>query len=109
MSLFNRSSSSTPGTSTDQNAKKLKVMSQVKQELEVARLQELINNMTQRCYTVCQPSGSALSNKDQACLSNCMDRFFEAFDVVSRTYVQRLGKERQAAAASSTTAESLGL
>lgn len=117
MSMFSRSGAA--GAPADQNAKKLEVMTQVKQELEVARLQELINvsvyfvqgtspssrtrmliqashvprlsaharsgpdilettarplhqNMTQRCYTTCQPSGSALSSKDQTCLSNCM-------------------------------------
>lgn len=105
MSMFSRTGST--GTPADQNAKKMEVMAQVKQELEVARLQELINvrhrflklhtngkmrahvmfralhwllfpcptsaqNMTQRCYIVCQPSGSSLSSKDQTCLSNCM-------------------------------------
>lgn len=78
----------------------MEVMNQVRQELASAHLQELVNKMTDKCYKVCQPSGrDELSYKEKACLSNCSDRFLEAFDIVSRTYVQRLSIEKNRAAA----------
>jgi import inner membrane translocase subunit TIM13 len=53
--------------------------------------------MNENCYRKCitKPSTS-LSSSEEACLSRCQDRFLEAFNVVSTTYVARLAKERQA-------------
>lgn len=78
MSFFGGRSAASPasspaaGTSSDQTARKLEVMQQVRQELASAHLQELVNKMTERCYEVCLPQGrDGLSSKDQACLANC--------------------------------------
>ncbi|KAF9579953.1 protein translocase subunit [Lunasporangiospora selenospora] len=54
-------------------AKKQQVMDQVRSELALANAQELIN----------------------ACLSKCMDRYMEAWNIVSRTYINRVQRESQ--------------
>jgi len=93
--LKGSSSSSTP---QDLTAKKNAIMDQVKQELAMANAQELVNKMNEACYTKCilKPSTS-LSSSEETCLARCMDRYMEAFNIVSRTYVDRLAKERGAA------------
>jgi import inner membrane translocase subunit TIM13 len=44
----------------------------------------------------CVPKpGARLESGEQACLSKCMDRYMEAWNVVSRAYVARLQRESQ--------------
>ncbi|RUS22272.1 hypothetical protein BC937DRAFT_89847 [Endogone sp. FLAS-F59071] len=65
--------------------KKQEVMDQVRSELALANAQELIN---------CVPKpGYRLESGEQTCLSKCMDRYMEAWNIVSRTYVSRLQQE----------------
>ncbi|PAV16610.1 mitochondrial -transporting ATPase [Pyrrhoderma noxium] len=101
MSFFSSSSSSsTPASGTvaaaDMQARKEKFMAQVRNELAVTGAQELINKINEKCYLKCVPKpGTSLSGSEQTCLSNCMDRYMEAFNVVSRTYASRLAREKQ--------------
>ncbi|KAI8875570.1 hypothetical protein K501DRAFT_233500 [Backusella circina FSU 941] len=74
--------------------KKQEVMDQVRSELALANAQELINKINEKCYLKCVPKpGSRLESGEQACLSKCMDRYMEAWNVVSRAYVARLQRE----------------
>lgn len=41
-----------------------------------------------------QEPGSSLSGKEQTCLSTCMEKYIEGWNVVSKTYVDRLQKEQ---------------
>lgn len=41
-----------------------------------------------------QDPGSSLSGKEQTCLSTCMEKYIEGWNVVSKTYVDRLQKEQ---------------
>lgn len=38
--------------------------------------------------------GSSLSSKEQGCLSACMEKYIEGWNVVSKTYVDRLQREQ---------------
>ena len=68
-------------------------------ELAMANAQQLITKATEKCYTKCIPApGASLSGKEQTCLTRCMERYFEAFNIVSSTYVRRVGNERAAGA-----------
>ena len=63
----------------------------------MANAQQLITKATEKCYTKCIPApGSTLSAKEQTCLTRCMERYFEAFNIVSSTYVRRVSSERAA-------------
>ncbi|KAF9132468.1 Tim10/DDP family zinc finger-domain-containing protein [Linnemannia elongata] len=77
-------------------AKKQQVMDQVRSELALANAQELINKINEKCFARCvtKPSTS-LGGSEQTCLSNCMDRYMEAWNIVSRTYINRVQRESQ--------------
>ncbi|CEP16810.1 hypothetical protein [Parasitella parasitica] len=85
----------------DVGNKKQEVMDQVRSELALANAQELINpydmqKINEKCYLKCVPKpGARLESGEQACLSKCMDRYMEAWNVVSRAYVARLQRESQ--------------
>ncbi|KAF9379619.1 protein translocase subunit [Podila verticillata] len=77
-------------------AKKQQVMDQVRSELALANAQELINKINEKCFAKCVPKpGSSLDSSEQACLSKCMDRYMEAWNIVSRTYINRVQRESQ--------------
>jgi len=67
----------------------------VRQEVALASAQELMNKASERCFTKCiiKP-GDSLSSSEQTCLSRCLDRYMEAFNIVSRTYIARVSRER---------------
>ncbi|KAF8905001.1 Tim10/DDP family zinc finger-domain-containing protein [Gymnopilus junonius] len=76
-------------------ARKEAVMNNVRQELALANAQELMNKASERCFAKCVTKpGDSLSSSEQTCLSRCLDRYMEAFDIVSRTYTARVSKER---------------
>jgi mitochondrial import inner membrane translocase subunit TIM13 len=63
------------------------------------KAQNLIQTSTEKCYAKCVPSpGGSLSSKEETCLERCMERYFEAFNIVSQTYVRRVASERNAGA-----------
>lgn len=67
--------------------------------MALANAQELITKATSKCYTKCFPApSSSMSSKEQTCLTRCMDRYFEAFNIVSSAYVRRVSSERSAGA-----------
>jgi len=94
MSGFLGSSPSAPSPS-DMAARKDAMMNSVRQELALVNAQELINKVNDRCFLKCVTKpGASLSSSEQTCLSRCMDRYMEAFNIVSRTYMGRLSRER---------------
>ncbi|TIA87868.1 hypothetical protein E3P99_02912 [Wallemia hederae] len=72
-----------------------KMKEEIQQASALANAQQLINNMNNQCYSKCilKPSTS-LSSSEEGCLNNCMQRYMEAFNIISTTYVHRMSKER---------------
>lgn len=76
------------------SAKRSELMDQVKSQLLVAQLQELLSKMSDKCFKKCiYKPGTQLDNSEQKCLSMCMDRYMDAWNTVSKTYTTRLQKE----------------
>ncbi|KIK63211.1 hypothetical protein GYMLUDRAFT_223164 [Collybiopsis luxurians FD-317 M1] len=76
-------------------ARKQALMEQVRSELAQANAQQLMNNMNERCFKACVTRpGDSLSSSEQTCLTRCLDRFMETFNIVSKTYVARIARER---------------
>lgn len=68
-------------------------------EIAMANAQQLISKATDKCYAKCVPlPGSSLSSKEQTCAERCLERYFEAFNIVSATYVRRIAAERASGA-----------
>ncbi|KAF9513604.1 hypothetical protein BS47DRAFT_1295998 [Hydnum rufescens UP504] len=93
----------------DQNARKEHLMQQVRSDMALAGAQTLIEVLpNEKCFLKCitKPSTS-LSAWEQGCLGHCMDRYMEAFNIVSRTYVQRLSQEAESMRGNSSSSSSL--
>jgi len=72
-------------------------MTQVRQEMALANAQELMNTANEKCFLKCVTKvGPALSSSEQTCLSRCLERYLEAFNIVSQSYTTRITKERAA-------------
>ncbi|XP_007882574.1 mitochondrial import inner membrane translocase subunit Tim13 [Callorhinchus milii] len=71
------------------------IMEQVKVQIAVANAQELLQRMTDKCFRKCiGKPGSSLDNSEQKCVAMCMDRYMDAWNIVSKTYNSRLQRER---------------
>jgi import inner membrane translocase subunit TIM13 len=77
-------------------AKKAQMMEQMKGELAMANAQQLIQKMSDKCFIKCvtYPSSGGLDTRQQTCISNCVDRFMESWNIVSKTYNERIQKDR---------------
>ncbi|KAH9838778.1 Tim10/DDP family zinc finger-domain-containing protein [Rhodofomes roseus] len=95
MSSFFGSSSSTPSPAPDMASRRQAFMDTYRQEMALTNAQELMNKCNEKCFAKCvtKPGGS-LSGSEQSCLSNCLQRYMEAFNIVSKTYIARVQKER---------------
>lgn len=83
-----------PGARNDAMQKD-QMMEQVKAQIAVANAQELLQKMTDKCFKKCVTKpGSSLDGSDQKCVAMCMDRYMDAWNLVSKAYTQRLQQER---------------
>jgi len=82
-------------SAVDTEARKEAFKQSLRSELAFANAQQLINATNEKCYLKCvtKPS-SSLSSSEETCLAHCLDRYMEAFNIVSRAYTVRLVKER---------------
>ncbi|RMZ75647.1 hypothetical protein DV738_g5371, partial [Chaetothyriales sp. CBS 135597] len=83
---------------------------QIRQRLQNAVLYQtnvmnakfLISKVNENCFEKCVPApGSSLSGKEQACLSSCLEKYVEAWNTVSKTYLRRIQREGVPAAGGS--------
>ncbi|XP_040576393.1 mitochondrial import inner membrane translocase subunit Tim13 [Lepeophtheirus salmonis] len=73
---------------------KSEIMQSVKTQAALANMQMLLTQVTDKCFPKCISSPStSLSSSEQKCLSMCMDRFMDSFNVVSRAYTNKLKNE----------------
>ena len=67
-------------------------LSQMRQQMQVQFMQDLIHKVTDQCYKKCtSTSGSGLSGREKDCMANCMDRYMETMNVVNETLSSRQG------------------
>lgn len=65
-------------------------LERVRQQIVLANIQELLQKMTRRCFSKCVGvPGRELRSEERDCLGNCMDRFLDSVQVVSRQYFRR--------------------
>ncbi|CCU99693.1 unnamed protein product [Malassezia sympodialis ATCC 42132] len=83
---FSSLTGSKPSGSSAEQKEALK--QRVSSEIAMANAQQLISKATDKCY----------QNKEQTCVERCLERYFEAFNIVSATYVRRIAAERASGA-----------
>ncbi|XP_064594965.1 mitochondrial import inner membrane translocase subunit Tim13-B-like [Liolophura sinensis] len=84
-----------PGGSSMSSAQRDQLMDQVKQQIALANAQELLQKMSEKCFKKCiHKPGTSLDSSEQKCVAMCMDRYMDAWNLVSRAYSNRLQRER---------------
>ncbi|KAL2112676.1 hypothetical protein VUR80DRAFT_6832 [Thermomyces stellatus] len=78
----------------DSTAVKNAVIQQVRTESSVANAQKLMNNLKSSCFEKCVSTpGSSLSSSESSCVTNCMEKYMAAWNLVNNTYLARLRSE----------------
>ncbi|KAH8920964.1 hypothetical protein BT69DRAFT_1283531 [Atractiella rhizophila] len=104
MSFFGRgsSSSSNSGNTSALSTAKPDVQAQanalkqaISQQIATTNAQGLIDAVNHKCFQKCvtKPSDK-LGSSEEGCLDRCMQRYLEAYDIINRTYMARVAKER---------------
>ncbi|KAI0833754.1 Tim10/DDP family zinc finger-domain-containing protein [Trametes gibbosa] len=94
-SLFGGSAAKPTRTPEEMTARLEQLKSSIANQLALQNAQEIMTKVTQKCFTKCiTKPGTSLSGSDEKCLSMCMERYLEAFDIVNKAYITRLRKER---------------
>ncbi|KAK5048224.1 hypothetical protein LTR84_005894 [Exophiala bonariae] len=71
-----------------------KIQSALALQASVENAKFLIQKVNENCFEHCIPApGSNLSAKESSCLSSCMEKYIEAWNLTSRTYNARLHRD----------------
>ncbi|UJR10313.1 hypothetical protein I4U23_014519 [Adineta vaga] len=71
------------------------IMGSVQQQLALQNAQELLQKLSDKCFKACVAKpGSSLSSSEQKCITSCSDRYMDAWNIVSRTYAERIKREQ---------------
>jgi len=69
-------------------------MDQVKAQAAILQIRELMQTITDKCFEKCVTKiGTSLDNSQTKCAGQCMERYMEAHNIVTKTYSTRLMKE----------------
>jgi len=75
------------------SAKKEAVMAQIRNQQALEQARTLIEKVTENCFEKCIPKpGSTLSGGEETCLTKCMEKYMNAWNTVSRQYINRIQK-----------------
>lgn len=67
------------------------VKKQLQEQLMVATFQEMVEEMTEKCFQMCiKKPGASLDSYEQRCLGNCQDRFIDSYNLVTKVFTSRL-------------------
>lgn len=93
MAFFGTSSPAANADPADAKSQKIKqdIQNQISQELAVANATELVNKITDNCFEKCisQP-GSMLSNGEEGCINQCLQKYMRSWNVISKAYIARI-------------------
>ncbi|XP_052855773.1 mitochondrial import inner membrane translocase subunit Tim13 [Drosophila gunungcola] len=82
-------------------------LERIRQQIVLANIQELIRKMTRRCFNTCIPRpGLELRSEERDCVDNCMDRFLDSVQMVSRQYFRRRSRKATLSSPSATKSAS---
>ncbi|VDP93307.1 unnamed protein product [Echinostoma caproni] len=75
-------------------SERIQLIEQMKQEVALATTQALLQNMSDICFKKCVTKpGNSLDNSEQKCVANCMDRYVDSWNLVSKTFAARIRRE----------------
>ena len=57
------------------------------------QVQQIMQAISDKCFEMCVPKpASRLSNSEQACLAQCMDRYYETMGLVTQAVAKKGGR-----------------
>ncbi|PAA68494.1 hypothetical protein BOX15_Mlig019025g1, partial [Macrostomum lignano] len=87
-------SSSGVGDGGGSDSDKRQILEQLQQQTALNLIQSLVNTSTEKCFEKCVPSpGGELATSEQKCVSMCLDRYVETWNIVSKVYGSRIARE----------------
>ncbi|KIV90543.1 hypothetical protein PV10_07835 [Exophiala mesophila] len=87
-------SSSPFESSSSPSAVRQKIQSAIVLQGNVENAKLLIQKVNENCFEHCISNpGPSLTSKDQTCLSACMEKYIDAWNLTSRTYQSRLHQD----------------
>lgn len=70
------------------------VKKQLKAQLAAATYQQMVEDMSEKCFNMCiKKPGTSLDNYESRCLGNCMDRFIDSYNVVTKEFTAKLSNQ----------------
>ncbi|KAH9413279.1 mitochondrial import inner membrane translocase subunit Tim13-like [Dermatophagoides pteronyssinus] len=76
------------------STQKAELIDNVKEQIAVATIQELLSKITNKCFEKCiSKPGTTLDSSETKCLNHCVDRFFDSYNIVSMAYGSRVQNE----------------
>lgn len=67
------------------------IKKQLQAEIQAATFQELVEGITENCYSTCvKKPGTSLDSYEQRCISNCMDRYIDSYNLVTKVFTSHL-------------------
>ncbi|KAH8387525.1 hypothetical protein KR093_007662 [Drosophila rubida] len=82
------------GNDGSSNGETVLLMRQLKHQIAMANAQELLADITCKCFEKCVAKPrDHLSGTEQSCINLCMDRFLDSYRLCAHTYGHRLRRE----------------
>ncbi|OTA66415.1 hypothetical protein K449DRAFT_430723 [Hypoxylon sp. EC38] len=79
----------------DSESVKAEVVKQVRTQYAMDNAKQLIEKINEHCFDKCVPKpGASLSNSEQTCFTQCIEKYMSAWNQVSTTYISRLQREQ---------------
>ncbi|KAI3336657.1 Tim10/DDP family zinc finger-domain-containing protein [Xylariaceae sp. AK1471] len=79
----------------DSESIKTEVIRQVRTQYAMDNAKQLIEKINDHCFQRCVPKpGTSLSSGEQACFTQCMEKYMSAWNQVSTSYIHRLQREQ---------------
>ncbi|KXL50120.1 hypothetical protein M433DRAFT_141377 [Acidomyces richmondensis BFW] len=67
---------------------KQQIMDQVRQQAALANARALVEKVNEHCFERCVPKpGPSFSSTESTCYTACMEKYMQAWNVVSRQYL----------------------
>ncbi|KAI1340550.1 Tim10/DDP family zinc finger-domain-containing protein [Xylariaceae sp. FL0016] len=80
----------------DSESVKTKVIQQVQGQYAMENGRQLIQKVNDQCFERCVPKpGSSLSSGEQTCVTQCMEKYLQAWNQVHATYNSRIQRDQQ--------------
>ncbi|KLU88994.1 mitochondrial import inner membrane translocase subunit tim-13 [Magnaporthiopsis poae ATCC 64411] len=85
---------STAASAADSDGIKKAFMRQVQLESQSANARTLMEKINSNCFEKCVPApGGSMSAGQSACVTQCMEKYMTAWNLVHSSYVRRLQQE----------------